>query len=98
MRMLSQLSVPTMLLLAPILMISAGAGGAAEPHPQPQAALSAPNAAAHSVATLDLETLTLESDFTPFMRRDCPEPLRRRALRKLWSLLPQAADAGPTTF
>ena len=95
---LSQLSVPTMLLFVPILTMSAGAGHAAEPHAQLQAALAAPSAAARSAATLDLDALTLESDFTPFMRRDCPEPLRRRALRKLWNLLPQAAHGGPTTF
>jgi len=31
-----------------------------------------------------IETLTPESDFTPFMRADVPEALRNAALQKLW--------------
>jgi hypothetical protein len=31
-----------------------------------------------------VESLTYESDFTPFLRADVPEQLRQQALRKLW--------------
>ncbi len=32
----------------------------------------------------DIETLTNESDFTPFLRKGVPEELAKAALRKLW--------------
>jgi hypothetical protein len=91
----------TLLLLAPLALASAGPTVAAEP-PRREARLGVPDAVAsrggHPAEAVDIGALTLVSDFTVFMRPDCPEPLRRHALRKLWTLLPQAADAGPTTF
>jgi hypothetical protein len=36
----------------------------------------------------DINALTLESDFTVFMKSDCPPDLRLKALRKLWTLMP----------
>lgn len=40
----------------------------------------------------DIDSLTLESDFTLFLRRGVPEALRRKALRKLWRLDPVFAN------
>jgi hypothetical protein len=92
----------TVLLLAPLVLASAVPSVAAEP-PLREARLAWPDAVApagagHPAEAVDIGALTLASDFTVFMRRDCPEPLRRSALRKLWSLLPQASGTGPTTF
>jgi hypothetical protein len=51
----------------------------------------------HRAETIDVDRLTLDSDFTIFMRHDCPPELRLRALRKLWTLLPPAPidDSAP---
>jgi hypothetical protein len=38
--------------------------------------------------TIDINSLTLDSDFSVFMRPGCPAELRLKALRKLWMLLP----------
>ena len=38
--------------------------------------------------TIDIDSLTLDSDFSVFMRPSCPAELRLKALRKLWMLLP----------
>lgn len=35
----------------------------------------------------DIGSLTVDSDFTVFMRNDVPEDVRRIALRKLWILM-----------
>lgn len=40
----------------------------------------------------DPGTLTLDSDFTPFMREGVPAPLRQAALRRLWRLDPVFAN------
>lgn len=40
----------------------------------------------------DIETLTKESDFTPFLQDGVPEELRNRALRHLWRLSPVFAN------
>jgi hypothetical protein len=53
------------------------------------AVLAQPDARPPACA-VDVEALTLESDFTMFMAKDCPEQLRRQALRRLWLLLPAA--------
>jgi hypothetical protein len=37
---------------------------------------------------IDIGSLTLESDFTPFMTKNCPMGLRLKALRRLWTLMP----------
>lgn len=40
----------------------------------------------------DIDSLTLESDFTRFLQRGVPEALRRKALRRLWRLDPVFAN------
>ncbi len=40
----------------------------------------------------EIETLTAESDYTPFMGRDVPDTLRNVALRKLWRSDPVFAN------
>ena len=47
-----------------------------------------PTAPASARAFPNIDSLTSESDFTPFMAPDCPEELRQQALRRLWSLMP----------
>ena len=37
---------------------------------------------------IDVEQLTLESDFSIFMKPDCPPALQKKALQRLWKLLP----------
>ena len=37
---------------------------------------------------IDIGSLTWESDFTAFMTEACPEEVRSKALRRLWSLMP----------
>jgi hypothetical protein len=44
-------------------------------------------AASHPAGRFDAGTLTAESDFTAFMRKEVPEDLRRAALRRLWELM-----------
>jgi hypothetical protein len=39
-----------------------------------------------------IESLSAESDFTAFLRKGVPEPLRRAALRKAWGLDPAIRD------
>lgn len=64
---------------------------AADESSQQLAALDAPAPADRAVMPADIDTLTLASDFAPFMRQDCPEDLRLKALRRLWPLLPRSA-------
>ena len=40
---------------------------------------------------IDIETLTYDNDFTIFMKSWVPDPLRQRALRKLWTTNPALA-------
>ena len=47
---------------------------------------------------IDIEGMTIESDFTVFMHRDVSPELRTKALRKLWKLMPQAPMDGHTAF
>jgi hypothetical protein len=43
---------------------------------------------------INIDALTLESDFTVFMnQKRCSEELRLKALRKLWTLLPVVVTA-----
>ena len=37
---------------------------------------------------VDVDQLTANSDFTIFMRPDCPPELQQKALQRLWKLLP----------
>jgi len=46
-----------------------------------------PVAAIHPARVIDIEALTLESDFTVFMASDVPEDVRRTGLRRLWALM-----------
>jgi hypothetical protein len=39
------------------------------------------------ITHIDTGTLTINSDFTVFMRKDVPEDVRRAALRTLWVLM-----------
>ena len=58
---------------APALPEKAGPGGAAEPASDDQP------------ATLpDIDSLDADSDYTPFLGKNVPEKLARKALRKLW--------------
>lgn len=41
-----------------------------------------------TAAPIAIEGLTLGSDFTVFMTKDCPDDVRLRALRRLWTLMP----------
>jgi hypothetical protein len=38
----------------------------------------------------DIDALTLDSDFAPFMHPSCAEEVRLGAMRRLWTLLPTA--------
>jgi hypothetical protein len=49
----------------------------------------------HPAEDILIETLDFDSDFRIFMEPGCPEPVRRRALRRLWSLFPPAEDGSP---
>lgn len=58
-----------------------------------------PNSTAEAPETEDplkdlppVEELTVESDFTPFLRAEVPEDLHRQALRKLWTSDPVFAN------
>ena len=42
-----------------------------------------------ALETADIESLTWDSDFTTYMTKECPEELRIKALRRLWTLLPR---------
>ena len=46
-----------------------------------------------------VESLTIESDFAAFLRKEVPEALKRAALRKAWSLDPAIRDfIGPADY
>lgn len=65
-----------------------------EPAPAPApAALPAPAPPDEEPPDLPpIESLTAESDFTPFLRDKVPEALRKAALRKLWRSDPVLAN------
>ena len=50
------------------------------------------DAAVDLEALPDVDTLTYESDFTPFMRKGVPPELRKRALQRLWRSNPTLAN------
>jgi Protein of unknown function (DUF3306) len=52
----------------------------------------AADAAIDLEALPDIDTMTYESDFTPFMRKGVPPELRRRALQRLWRSNPTLAN------
>ena len=75
--------------LSGILPIMSAGPAAAQEGPPIEIARALPAPERHRAESIDIDALTLDSDFTIFMRRDCPPELQLRALRKLWTLLPQ---------
>ncbi|MCW2244668.1 hypothetical protein M2352_000259 [Azospirillum fermentarium] len=65
------------------------------PLPEPDAAAQAPTAPQETAPPPELppvDSLTAESDFTPFLRAEVPEDLHRQALRRLWTSDPVYAN------
>ncbi len=60
--------------------------GAPEPSAGPTVA-QVRSVASHPAALIDLNALTVDTDFTVFMRKDLPEDVHRAALRRLWVLM-----------
>lgn len=54
-----------------------------------------PPAVRHPTELIDLDSLTLESDFTVFMAAGVPENVRNAALRRLWRMLHQEPEDQP---
>lgn len=75
-----------------------GAPEAEEPAASPAAAPESASSADETADTElleslpDIDSLTLESDFTQFLQCGVPEALRRKALRRLWRLDPVFAN------
>ena len=58
-----------------------------------------PNAEFDPASLPPVESLTAESDFTAFLRKEVPEALKRAALRKAWALDPAIRDfVGPADY
>ena len=55
-------------------------------------------AASNIFESVDVDHLTLESDYSIFMHKDCPPELQKKALQRLWQLLPKAAVQEATAF
>ena len=66
---------------------SADSGKVAAVGENPDSADS-PTAEPEALDLPDIDSLTAESDFTPFMKPGVPEALKNRALRKLWRINP----------
>lgn len=65
----------------------------AEPEPEPVAAADTPpDDTAPPPELPPVDSLTAESDFTPFLRAEVPEDLHRQALRRLWTSDPVYAN------
>jgi hypothetical protein len=66
----------------------------------PEAAPEAPAVPEFNPASLpSVESLTLESDLTAFLRAEVPAALRQAALRRMWSLDPVIRDyIGPADY
>jgi len=88
---------------APVLPAEEPAPPAVEPAPDPSPPVAAepappetpPETPGDEEALKDLppiDSLTAESDFTPFLRAGVPEDLHRQALRKLWTSDPVFAN------
>lgn len=65
---------------------------AADPAAPPPAAATAPPAEAQLPELPPIDSLTKDSDYTPFLRPGVPEALRKAALRKLWQSDPVFAN------
>jgi Protein of unknown function (DUF3306) len=57
---------------------------------QGPAALAKPHVA--PCLTQDVEALTMQSDFSPFLAGDCPSAVKSEALRHLWRMMPVLND------
>lgn len=55
---------------------------------EPQAAGDSAEAEQEAPELPDIDSLSTESDFTPFMKKGVPKELRNRAMRKLWRVNP----------
>lgn len=84
---------------APVLPAEDAAAPVAEPEPDPSLPAAAgpapPESPEVDEAPKDLppiDSLTAESDFTPFLRAGVPENLHRQALRRLWTSDPVFAN------
>lgn len=80
-------------ILCSIAVAAAGAWAAGPAPPDPAGVQGSAGATVPPPGLPDIESLTAESNFSAFMKEDVPGELRRRALRKLWSLDPQLAAA-----
>lgn len=72
----------------------------AEPVPIAESRPPVPDDPPFDITTLPpVETLTIDSDFTAFLRKEVPEMLKRAALRKAWALDPAIRDfVGPAEY
>jgi hypothetical protein len=82
-------TIAVLVALSGLLPIMSVGSATAQEGPPIEIAKALPVPEKHRAESIDIDALTLDSDFTIFMRRDCPPELRLRALRKLWTLLPQ---------
>jgi hypothetical protein len=75
------------------------ADGVLAPAPVAAAAV-VPEEPPFDIATLpSIDSLTVASDFTAFLRKEVPEALKRAALRRAWSLDPAIRDfVGPADY
>lgn len=86
------LSSPMGLLVVAILISAALPAAAQDSRQENVASLAVPAPQIRqALETVDIDSLTLESDFKVFMTRECAEEIRLKALRRLWSLMPPAA-------
>lgn len=84
----------------------AAEAGLPEPQPLPAAPDTVPAAAPPAeeppfdITTLPpVDSLTIESDFAAFLRKEVPEALKRAALQKAWTLDPAIRDfIGPADY
>jgi hypothetical protein len=51
-----------------------------------------------SCQSLDVSTLTGQSDYSAFMKADCPDSVRRDAFHKLWRTLPTTNEPGESDY
>jgi hypothetical protein len=70
-------------------MLAAGLVARANEAQRPQR-VGVPRPAVLTCFDAPIDELTLGSDYTVFMRNDCPEWVRQAALRRLWTRLPPA--------
>jgi len=65
-----------------------GEHDAAPPAAQPRAAGESVDSEHEALELPDIDSLSTDSDFTPFMKKGVPKELRNRAMRKLWRVNP----------